>query len=671
MNRDMGFFTKHAEKLILGLAILVLLGVGAYAWLGVFGELHEDPGKVKQRIEEAATQVEARLASAQTNLPGRDEYVVPDYASEFADQYNTPVTEADELAVKLEGPGFPTLEGVGEIGYEALYLPTPPVAASFSLKTKHAVLASPNAVNDAQLQEMLVEVRPIVDAPESGDFQYVSVMAEFPLRDWAERVDAVDQPALNQIPDNVWFNKLGIAAVYLIREEQLADGSWGNQTVIDPLPGQPAFMPEERVEPNPLAAGEALELALGLQPDITQPMFPPTVHEAWTPPTGRDRILSADEKKQLQDIESDIRRLERRLDQLTGVDRRANQRQRGAAQRRPQRGGGDDMGGMGMDMMGGGAGIRRQPRDAGRDRAAQQRDREQEQIQKVQDELLEAQRQRAELLGLDEDEATRGFMSRGRTRMGMGMDAGMGMDMGMGMGMDMGMDGGMARGNMARQRNLQNVRGGLAVGAGTAERLVDQVPETIRIWAHDLTVRPGKTYRYKLVAAAINPLFQYTRIDRQQRSENEYKLALAPTQSEIDAAPWTTPVTMDPEAYFFFVRGNADQDRATIEVWKVYDGQWRQGEFEETPGNPIGGSQRVELLNGLRQTVDMGVGSVLLDIDTVEVNNTPQVRMVYLGSDGQIASRLLREDRGSLKRKELEETAEETANLRQPLAVRQ
>ncbi|MEM7577081.1 MAG: hypothetical protein AAF328_06345 [Planctomycetota bacterium] len=533
------------------------------------------------------------------------------------------------------------------------------MASSFNIKSKHGVLADPGAVNDPDQRAQVVEVQNLVGDQAPVDFQYVSVMAEFPLQEWAKRLDAPDQSANAQIPDNVWLAKLGIASVYLVREEQAADGTWGNRTKIEPLPGQLAFLPGQPIDQaEPQMAQLLLEDVQARQSEIMQPSFPPMALESWTPPTGRDRVLSASEREQLNDIENDIRNLERRIANLSGRDtQRGTPRQR--ANRTP--GGIDDFGGdMGM-----GGGNTRSTRNTNRpNRAQQDTDRQQQQIERFEEQLREKITEKNELLGVDDDAAQMEFLRNrgGGDQFGMGMGGMGGMD-------EFGPPQGM--GNPRRNIRPQNPQlGGVGAGLGVPANPTDEVPETVRVWAHDLTAQPGSTYRYKLVAAAINPLYQYTRVHPEQRKENEFRLALAPSEEDFDAAPWTTPVTLDPDAYFFFVRGNAEQDRAAIEVWKVYNGLWRQGEFEETPGNPIGGKQSVELAPGFDRTVSMGVGAVLLDVDVVEVNGTSQVRMVYLLPDGRISGRLLNDDRRNTKRDELQRIAEEQQQ-NQEFALRQ
>ncbi|MEM7577082.1 MAG: hypothetical protein AAF328_06350 [Planctomycetota bacterium] len=88
MNKDLGFFAKHTEKLVLGAAVVLLLAVVAYAWLGVLGQPHatdngDGPGQLEDKITSAAERVTTGIRSDRTNLPTTEEYIVPDYAQEF------------------------------------------------------------------------------------------------------------------------------------------------------------------------------------------------------------------------------------------------------------------------------------------------------------------------------------------------------------------------------------------------------------------------------------------------------------------------------------------------------------------------------------------------------------------------------------------------------------
>ncbi len=670
---DLGFLTQHFEKLVLGLSVLILLGVGAYAWLGVLGDPHAIDGKtaadIRDDTERAADRLRAAMNSTDSELPSPEEHQVEDYATAFTQHYAEPVILADAFA-PLDGGGVrPKVNTEGPV-FNAIDLPTPPMAESFSIKVKHAVLADAGAITDPQLRQMVAEVQDMVGGQAPVDFQYVSVMTEFPLKDWAVRLDEAGQGSGEAIPDNVWLAKLGVAGVYLVREEQDIDGNWGNRTVVNPLPQQLAFLPgQELPATNPMEAAAVLDTIQQSQDLVTKPLFPPTV-EPWTPPVGTDRVFSAAEQEKIKDLEDEISRLQRRLDQLNGVDRQdsRNTRTRTDTRRRASnRGGGgmDDIGGGGLGMDPRGNTRSRDRGNRGTDRDQAERDRQAQQIEGVEEELLEKRRELNELYGLDDDEAASQFL-RGRGPGGYGgypgMGDEMGMDMGMGMGdpmlreRGMGRPGGLGMGRpglTGRDRNTPTGQTGIV-----PRRPTDDVPETVRVWAHDLTAQPGKTYRYKLVVAAINPLYQYTRTTKAQRDRNEYRIALPPSEDEIESAPWTTPVTLDPQAYYYFVRGNAEQDRATIEIWKVWNGQWRKAEFEESPGNPVGGVVSIDMLRDFKQDVDMGVGIVLLDIDTVETANATDVRMVYLLPDGRIGSRLLSADRRNDKRTELEEEAE-------------
>ncbi len=179
------------------------------------------------------------------------------------------------------------------------------------------------------------------------------------------------------------------------------------------------------------------------------------------------------------------------------------------------------------------------------------------------------------------------------------------------------------------------------------------------MWAHDLFAEPGATYRYKLVAAPMNPLFRYSRVAEEQRLANRDRASLAPSDADLQAASWTPPVTLNPRADFFFLGGNADQDRARVEVWKVYDGLWQRSDFEENPGNGIGGEQLLEV-RGQRERVDLATGALVLDIDVQQgIDSNPDQRLVYEDADGRIRSRTRQDDQDSPRRAQLQRELEE------------
>ena len=187
----------------------------------------------------------------------------------------------------------------------------------------------------------------------------------------------------------------------------------------------------------------------------------------------------------------------------------------------------------------------------------------------------------------------------------------------------------------------------------------EEASQEIKVWAHDLTVEPGKTYRYRVIVSVLNPLFRQSRVPESQQQEFFNQVALGPAEQELEASPWTEPVRVDPERYFFFIQGAPQNQIAQVEVWRVFNGRWRRDEFQVQPGDPIGGTMEVTV-NGQERTIDMHADAVAVDLAAVG-GNSPfggDTLLLYLDRlSGRIASRSAAQDSGSTERIRLENEA--------------
>lgn len=128
-----------------------------------------------------------------------------------------------------------------------------------------------------------------------------------------------------------------------------------------------------------------------------------------------------------------------------------------------------------------------------------------------------------------------------------------------------------------------------------------QIPE-MSVWAHDDTVVPGKTYRYRMRLRMKNPLY------------NSYNVAKDPELSKkftLDT-PWTEwkEVKAPRNTEFFFANVKQDIKTATVtgasvNVFRRLKGEWTMETFQVAPGDSIGGQK-----NG----VDYSTGVTLVDL---------------------------------------------------------
>ena len=121
--------------------------------------------------------------------------------------------------------------------------------------------------------------------------------------------------------------------------------------------------------------------------------------------------------------------------------------------------------------------------------------------------------------------------------------------------------------------------GGMAGGGGGAGRFeVGPDGEDITVIAHDDSVLPGKTYKYKLRYRIYNPVY---------KAFNAAPEALTKQYSikSVDGA-WTKPVTIRPQVEFFLADLRAE--KAVVDVFQWREGKMTKRTVEITPGDAIG-----------------------------------------------------------------------------------
>jgi hypothetical protein len=104
------------------------------------------------------------------------------------------------------------------------------------------------------------------------------------------------------------------------------------------------------------------------------------------------------------------------------------------------------------------------------------------------------------------------------------------------------------------------------------------------VWAHDDTVEPGRTYRYRVVYHMMNPVFELQNIAAPKIFE----------QLDIPSAPsdWTAPVTI-PQNVQYWVRSLQHGDTAAlVDVFKWELGKWQKFPLSLAPGDTIPGTEQ-------------------------------------------------------------------------------
>lgn len=437
---------------------------------------------------------------------------------------------------------------------------------------------------------------------DPADFSMFIAAGEFDIWEWAKRLQAdPSDSSLSKIPSGIWSSRFGVAAVALLREEwDPAKNDWVDRQIVKPLPGQARVMPTDEAPSEPLRAFENITLLRGAQEQIARPELPwlDNFQQAMAPGgdtlgeggEGFNEFGLALEEGNLGPAEIKIKELEEKIQQLEERKQEREDRRRPAG---PARGPGP--GDLEGDRPTRGGGEREDPAVRSINRNIERLN---EQIQRLQPKAEAEQRKREELIRERERRASE---RAGR--------------------------------ESALRPGFDNELGG--VGAEGGVQL--QENQTVRVWAADPTMQPGKTYRYKLIVAAINPLYAVPRLEPDQLDENKSRASLMPSEKEIQDMEWIGPITVEPESRFFFARGSAEQAR--VDVFRRISGVLEKKSFDVTPGDPIGGVVTIKGEDEFdeERTVDLSVDAILIDIERRRsLTGGNLFTMIYMDSQGNL-----------------------------------
>lgn len=650
--KDVGFFQRHLEKVLLGaVAVFALTVIGIYLVGDPFtveiNNRRVAPGEVSAVVAQRAAELQRRLNDEQSLGDREAVPEPPDLTTGFR---SVLVRQPDRFAQLWPigaGPmplaAFEPPEGIDT----PYYVPRPQMPENVIARPSYGALGRQPQEMGSAVYRRIVD---LVGHEEPRDFRYASVGGEFNVDEWRRKLEQKPEDAEGAQLRRLWWARMvGVAGVFVERQRlDPLTGEWSETTLIEPLPHQIAFHPADRVQWSSRDAEAALSFIRENQPRIQQAPFVPLKGDRqWRPPHRMPAPLGAIELNRLQTLNRNIERATTQIARFESLLQRRNL-----------------------------------PRD--------QESEIRERLERQYYDRQRALRERNELLGL-EVEQERGMEPRpGRFERPDMPQRPAGSQRGSGGPFDsptpeavrasiphrgdyprdgrshdqprylydQGSDG-------RRDYDYRDQRGGMPSDiwnrdqrrGGVAE---DEEPRDhiVRIWAHDLTVEPGQTYRYRLIVTVLNPLFRQDRVPDEQREYYYDKLALGPDEQTLAETSWTDPVRIDPEYYFFLVGGSAENELAEIEFWQIYDGAWRRGEFQVRPGDPIAGQVEIETAEGTI-ALDMGAEAVLVDLVSRGGGGmrsaSDAMRMLYYDKrHNAMADRMVDEDRESIDRMRLE-----------------
>jgi hypothetical protein len=586
--KDIGFVQQHIEKIILGVALLFVLLV---LWLYVLGSPYSvklgsrdkvPPGEVMSEVRQKASMLDSRLKATDSPLP---ETPVPDYTTEFASRYRRLPLAMARFNVPLHEPGL------GDFApppppTRLVEMPAVPAPTQIKARGGYSVLAE---FDEPAQAEPFIR---LIGEQVPRDFIHASASAVF---SFAQLEEVLKQVHIDKrIPEAWWRGRLWLTAVHLEREElDPVTGRWGNLTRIAHLPDQIAYGVRDRQ----YDAGEATQTVQQViedQPLIQRPPFPRT-YNVWSPPDVEIANFNEEDQRRLLRLDTEIAGLRR---QIQVLERRA---QPGAAApdrpRPPVVRGPREFEGAAGDVM-------RQPPGTPAEPGSQ--------LEQLRRQLIEKINESNRLRGV-ETPATDGF--------------------------DMYVPGMMeGRDPMRSPPPMGHIPGQAEFGDSGTGQPGMAIPE-VKVWAHDLTVEHGKTYRYRIIVDVLNPLFQKRGVDPEQERENFHKLSIAAAPSE-----WSAPVTIEPAIQFFLTRAQASN--AQLEIWRIFNGRWEDMTVTVRPGEIMGDVKTVQ--GDIPATVAMKINGMVVDLREVSLggrftDNTWELLYVDLDSREIKVRNLLRD----------------------------
>jgi len=136
-------------------------------------------------------------------------------------------------------------------------------------------------------------------------------------------------------------------------------------------------------------------------------------------------------------------------------------------------------------------------------------------------------------------------------------------------------------------------------------------------WAHDDTVEPEKSYRYRIRLGVFNPIAGRNQFSEQDKSQRN-KVILWSDLSDV-----TETVGIPGRLYFFPVEVQEATNIVRVQVSKYVLGYWYSENFRGRPGEVIGKVVEFELVEAeekimVPETIDYSTEAVLVDIIPVE-----------------------------------------------------
>lgn len=514
---------RHFEKIVLGATLVLLVGVGTMQFIGqpnaveVGGNLTA-PGDVSRMLASRAEELERA-----THSP--DVVELPEVKS--LDELFESRRELGEAVARAPVPWGPRYDIEIDAGGT-------PVEDIFYAEVRLAPVEMPLVVADFFNLDMTVleeaqpndEILAWFGGNQPADFRAVTIESRLDPATVraAFEVDG-DDPSIRSIPAGWYEDRAYIADVVVERERRLDDGTWGETTEVQPMPGRDHI--RDLLRRDAVAFNDLRTARDEAAWHIEQPPFYRTATNQWERPTvvlasaesaGPVDSPLAREERRLDDIRSRIANLERQVERIEDrIDRTP--------------------GGTGRDRNPALDRLREQLSNLNTD-LRDEKDREREQVRQI--EAL------ATTLGITWEDPAQASRTTQRER----------------------------REDVEEPEVFQNL-------STLLER--DDVP----MWTTDIDVEPGATYRYRMRYDILNPFAgKANRLNATQKPLAEPLVVASPWSDwsepvEVPDSTYFFVVNANP------AQAGTPVARAGIELYRYYDGYWRRSDASVEPGDLV------------------------------------------------------------------------------------
>lgn len=528
--KGVNWFEQNVEKVVLAGVSVIFLGVVAMQFLYEpnkfkVGTSVVTPGEAFGPVARRAEEVKGKMETPVEQL-GLPQPPKADIINQFVARQKGSVTPSPMIVALGPGSTVTGAMGDGKVIRGTTKLAPLVIAAPTSV-----VVASYGATIDPTEAIAHPELKKLLPAEQPMDKRSVSVEAKFDgAAIKAALLRSGDEGA--SYPTQWWRDQVEILGVRLERQEMGSNGDWSKETVVPLVPGRgvPDLLKNAKTLND---MPEVLSVARIAAEELQRPQSLRTIAgQSWKRPSEMPKLGDAG-------VSAEVRKLMTEREKLTAEKDRLNRRlqeidkQSNTPTRNPGSGGGGGGGGKGSG--GGGAAP---PSGPATDPAKK---------------IADLKRPVEEALKRNEEKMT-------------------------------------ANENALKAIGFDTTGNPLPPAAPVASD--KPLPKTvldnpsIDVWAHDLTVTPGKAYRYRVRVLLNNPAFGRGAFLTAEQQD----LAKSPT---IESAPseWSDPIDVLADKYFFITSATESDpraaSRATAELYQFFYGYYRKASLYLEPGDVL------------------------------------------------------------------------------------